>query len=133
MKRTAHCVCGALTVAVDGDPQSVVACHCTECQRRTGSVFGVGAYFDVSQVTVHGAATEFTRGTDAGNRFVTRFCPICGTSLVWTSDKHPGRIGIAVGAFADPSFPAPERSVWERSMHPWARIPTEHHFAKGRT
>jgi hypothetical protein len=40
--------------------------------------------------------------------------------------------GIAVGAFADASFPAPVRSVWERSRHAWTEIPVEHHFDKGR-
>jgi hypothetical protein len=43
MTRTAHCSCGALRVVVSADPEAVVACHCGECQRRTGSVFGVGA------------------------------------------------------------------------------------------
>jgi hypothetical protein len=45
MTRTAHCCCGALRVEASADPDAVVACHCGECQRRTGSVFGVGAYF----------------------------------------------------------------------------------------
>ena len=45
MTRTAHCSCGALRVEVSADPDAVVACHCGECQRRTGSMFGVGAYF----------------------------------------------------------------------------------------
>ena len=40
MTRTAHCSCGALRVEVSADPDAVVACHCGECQRRTGSVFG---------------------------------------------------------------------------------------------
>lgn len=39
---------------------------------------------------------------------------------------------VAVGAFADPAFPAPVRSVWERSRHAWMAVPVEHHFDKGR-
>jgi hypothetical protein len=46
MTRTAHCSCGALRVEVAGEPDAVVACHCGQCQRRTGSVFGVGAFGD---------------------------------------------------------------------------------------
>ena len=45
MTRTAHCSCGALRVEVSADPDAVGVCHCGECQRRTGSVFGVGAFF----------------------------------------------------------------------------------------
>jgi hypothetical protein len=45
MARTAHCCCGALRVEASADPDTVSACHCGECQRRTGSVFGVAAFF----------------------------------------------------------------------------------------
>ena len=45
MTRTAHCCCGALRVEVSADPDAIGVCHCGECQRRTGSVFGVSAFF----------------------------------------------------------------------------------------
>ena len=45
MTKTAHCCCGALRVEASADPDTVSVCHCGECQRRTGSVFGVGAFF----------------------------------------------------------------------------------------
>ena len=133
MKRTARCSCGALRAVADGEPQSVVACHCVDCQRRSGAPFGVGAYYPSAQVVVSGDAREFSRPTDAGHAFTTHFCPTCGTSLYWHSGKNPGLVGVAVGAFADPSFPPPVRSVWERSMHPWVQLPVERHFPKGRT
>lgn len=133
MQRTAQCSCGAVKVVALGEPSSVVACHCLECQRRTGSVLGVGAYFPGDQVTVSGVTKQFLRATDAGNQFVTHFCPACGTSLYWSSGRNPGLVGVAVGAFADPSFPAPVRSVWEQSMHPWVRLESaRQHFPKGR-
>jgi hypothetical protein len=31
----------------------------------------------------------------------------------------PDRIGVAVGAFADPAFPAPTQQVHEEQRHPW--------------
>jgi len=133
MERTAQCACGSVRVVASGEPGSVVACHCIDCQRRTGSVFGVGAYYAQENVSVTGATREFVRPTDAGHQFFTYFCPACGTSVYWRSGKNPGLVGIAVGAFADPSFPPPIRSVWERSMHEWARVgPAAAHFPKGR-
>ena len=45
MTRTAHCCCGALRVQVFADPNAVGVCHCGECQRRTGSVFGAWLRF----------------------------------------------------------------------------------------
>src|SRR4249920_1131001 len=45
-----------LTVAAgrQGDPAVVSMCHCEQCQRRTGSPFGVGACFKQDRVQVSG-------------------------------------------------------------------------------
>ena len=118
----ASCQCGALTAEVAAYSPMVVACHCIDCQRRTGSAFGVAAYYPADAVTVSGAARAYSRPTATGGTVTTRFCPVCGTSVVWSTAKHPGLIGIAIGAFADPQAPRPLRSVWEQSAHPWAEI-----------
>jgi hypothetical protein len=133
MQRTAQCSCGSVKIIAQGEPSSVVACHCLECQRRTGSVFGVGAYFPGENVSLTGMTREFVRATAAGNQFRTNFCPTCGSTVHWRSDKNPGLVGIAVGAFADPSFPAPVRSVWEECKHSWVEMPdAQQHYPKGR-
>jgi hypothetical protein len=133
MSRRAQCSCGALSVEIEGEPAGVVACHCVACQRRTGSVFGVGAYYARDQLALSGPATQYTRPTDAGHTFTSYFCPTCGTSVYWHSGKNPGMIGVAVGAIADPHFPAPARSVWERAKHDWVELDAaQAHFPQGR-
>jgi hypothetical protein len=52
--RKAACSCGQLRLIADGDPIRVSICHCHECQRRTGSVFGVQARFDAEQLRTEG-------------------------------------------------------------------------------
>ncbi|MEQ8746847.1 GFA family protein [Pyruvatibacter sp.] len=131
--KEARCQCGRVTATVTGEPVGVVVCHCLDCQRRSGSVFGIGAYYPAQNVQISGPTTHFTRPTDIGNTFHEDFCPVCGTTLYWSSDKNPGMIGIAVGAFGDPHFAAPARSVWEQSCHDWLALPTNiEHFEKGR-
>lgn len=116
MKRTAHCSCGSLQIIADGEPTAVVACQCTACQRRTGSVLGVGAYFPESRVTIFGAARVYVRSADTCDDLTSHFCPACGTPLFWKSGSNPGSIGIAVGAFADPYNTPPIRALWERRI-----------------
>jgi len=106
VQRQAQCACGAVRVTTTGDPSVVIACHCIACQRRTGSVFGTGAYWPEEKTAVAGATSQFSRTTDLGNTFTTHFCPVCGTSMYWSSGRNPGAIGVAAGAFADPDFPA---------------------------
>jgi hypothetical protein len=119
MQRVAQCCCGALRVEVTGDPASVAACHCGECQRRTGSVFGVVAFFPRDQVRLGAVGTVYERDGQDGRKVRFRFCPACGSTVWWEADLRPGQIGLAVGAFRDPAFPAPAWSVWEEVRHPW--------------
>jgi hypothetical protein len=122
--RTAQCCCGSLTAEADGEPEVVSLCNCIECQRRTGSLFGVGAYFDAKNVRISGSSKVYERSVeDRKLRF--HFCPHCGSTVFWDAANHPGRVGVAVGAFADPHFPRPARSVFERSRHDWLSFPDD--------
>ncbi|TWI44493.1 hypothetical protein IP92_04443 [Pseudoduganella flava] len=122
MARTARCTCGQLSITVEGEPLRVAVCHCLACQSRTGSVFATLASFPVPyQVT--GRATEYVRTGDHGTRFVFRFCPVCGTNLYDTEEGVDDVVSVSVGAFGDPSFPAPQVSVYDCRRHPWVTLP----------
>ena len=122
--RIASCSCGQLRIELRGEPRGVGVCHCLECQRRTGSVFAALASFD-APFAVKGDATEYVRAGDAGARFRFRFCPVCGSTVFHTEEGVEGSVGVAVGAFGDPSFPAPQVSVYDCRRHPWVRLPNE--------
>lgn len=121
--RTASCCCGQLCIEVQGEPRGVGLCHCLACQRRTGSVFAALAGF-APPYKVVGKAAEYVRVGDAGARFRFRFCPVCGTNLFHTEEGYEDRsVSVAVGAFADPSFPPPQDSVYDCRRHAWVKLP----------
>jgi len=123
--RIASCCCGQLQVEVQGEPLRVSVCHCLACQRRTGSVFGEQARFDRAGFKVTGAATEYVRVGDAGTKFTFRFCPGCGATVYYTAEGRDDLVAVPVGAFADPAFPSPGVSVYERRKHSWLQVPVE--------
>ena len=127
--REAACSCGNLALAIDGDPVRVSICHCLACQRRTGSAFGVQARFRAGQVNITGTASDYVRVADSGQRIHFHFCPSCGATVYFRFEGSAEYIGVPVGAFADPGFPAPAFSVFEARQHPWVRVPDdiEHH------
>ena len=120
--KTASCYCGQLSIEVQGKLLGVGVCHCLACQQRTGSVFAALAGFR-APYTVTGNATEFVRTGDHGSQFRFRFCPVCGSQVFHTEEGVEGRVSVAVGAFADPSFPPPEDSVYDSRRHPWVQLP----------
>ncbi len=93
-----HCLCGAVTIEVDGDYVAAVgACHCTMCQQSNGVLF---AAFEAAPdaVTTHGPAQRY-----ASSHFAERaFCSTCGSAL-WLRDIGNQSAGYELmpGLFAD--------------------------------
>ncbi|OOG38658.1 GFA family protein [Rhodanobacter sp. C05] len=123
--RSASCSCGQLVATTSAEPIRVSICHCLACQRRTGSVFGVQARFPASAVTVSGNAKQFVCVGDEGSRATFNFCPHCGSTVYYTMEGDVESMAIPVGAFADPSFPAPSVSVYGGRMHAWVSLPRD--------
>jgi hypothetical protein len=123
--RRAACNCGQLNLTIEGEPARISMCHCLQCQRRTGAVISNQARFAREQITVAGQATEWVRSSDSGNALTFRFCPVCGSTVYWTGESFPGLVAVAIGTFADPTFPPPTIAVWEEARHPWVELPPD--------
>jgi hypothetical protein len=125
MKRIAKCHCGELSVQAVGEPSIVLMCHCEFCQRRTGSSYNLGASFAAEDITVHGDAKQYNRTGETNSPLEFFFCPNCGTSVYWKAPEiQPGRVIVAAGCFADPSFPAPSMSLYAVHRHDWISMPS---------
>jgi hypothetical protein len=122
MERLAQCHCGSLRAITSGEPLLVGICHCKACQRRTGAVAANVASFAKAQITIEGETNVFDREGQSGRKVRFYFCPNCGTSLYWEADAWPDVYILAVGAFADPNFPAPSVSIFEESRHTWTQL-----------
>ena len=121
--RMASCSCGKLRLECSGEPQKVSLCHCLDCQRRTGSTYGIAAFYARDAVTVLGSSAMYRRNSDSGYAITFHFCPHCGSSVFWEPERMTEWIAVAVGAFADPDFPAPTQQVWQERRHPWVMLP----------
>jgi hypothetical protein len=129
MEHEGGCVCGRVRYTVHGEPERVTICHCTWCQRRTGSAFGVEAVFRESQVTIPaGMVNTYRHMSDESGRWLDQnFCPECGANIGFTLEAVPGIRTIAAGTFDDPSWLDPARYafryVFTRSAQHWSEIP----------
>ncbi len=121
--RQASCACGQLRVTCHGEPLRISICHCLACQKRTGAPFSMQARFAKEAVThIEGESRSFTRQGDSGGAVTFRFCPHCGSTIYWELSGVPGFYAVAVGAFADPQFPAPGVSVYGKRRHHWVDL-----------
>ena len=119
------CLCGAVRYRVTAAPFRTSVCHCKFCQRRTGSAFGVGAYFRKEDFELlRGELKSYEHRSDESGRWLrNEFCPKCGTTVTWTLELVPDGRGIAGGSFDDPGWLRIERHSWTRSKQPWVPLP----------
>lgn len=88
--------------------------------RRVASIL---AAFERAQVAIEGDTKIFDRIAESGRKVRFYFCPNSETSLYWEPDSRPSLYILAVGAFADPNFPAPSVPIFEESKHTWMQLP----------
>ncbi|NRB41481.1 MAG: GFA family protein [Pseudomonadales bacterium] len=112
------------SIEIQGDPAMHAACHCSNCRKRTGSAFGISAYFNNEQVVSEPTGLHLYQvysaelSTDQ-ERF---FCGTCGTTLYWRLSNSPDMVGIAGGCFVDDPLPTPELSTSQSQKFSWVSL-----------
>jgi len=127
--RKASCNCGQLSIGATGEPKRVSVCHCTACQKRTGSAFGVQVRFPVESVEFAGQSKSYRRRGDSGSEICFHFCPDCGATVWFILDSAPTDVVVPMGNFADEQaflehqsnlkLPNPKISIYEERAQPW--------------
>jgi hypothetical protein len=114
---TGHCLCGAVTYRADADPVAQAVCHCTDCQRQTGTAYSVIVGVPRDAFQVEGDALQsFTTNDGATER---NFCSACGSPLFSLSAGMPQLVFIKAGTLDDVSWFEPGLEVFTRSAQPW--------------
>ena len=135
------CVCGAVRFTAAGEPSRVTICHCTWCQRRTGTAFGTEVVFEDEQVEMaESHVMRYRHVSDESGRWIeVQFCRQCGTNLGFTLEAAPGIRTLPAGAFDDPAWIKADRyktrHVYLRSRREWSDLSPsveqyEQHFRK---
>jgi hypothetical protein len=122
MKVDGACVCGAIKIEAEADPERTQICHCTDCQTGTGSAFRVSVPVPGSTFKMTGEPAIFLKTTaESGNPRAQAFCPQCGSPLYSTnpgSGVQPSYL-IRVGLLRQRQDFVPRRQNWFRSALSW--------------
>src|ERR1700752_3467684 len=115
-----QCLCGKVTYHCDGEAMATLLCHCTDCQRQTGTAFSivVGVERDALHIDGGSLGSVTTIGEDTGEAVHRQFCLACGSPIVSLPDATPDLAFIKAGTLNDSSWVAPQVEIWTRSAHP---------------
>ena len=125
--RSGGCICGEVRFTVTGRPLQVMVCHCTMCQRATGSAFSIEPVFVKERVEIRGEslASYSHRSTDHGRTFHFSFCQKCGNRIGLTLERFPTVQVIYGGTFDDPAWITPSSHIFTASSVPWLVLPND--------
>ncbi len=114
------CQCGAVRYQIDAKPVALAVCHCTDCQKQSGSAFGMSLVVPRDAFSVSGETRTFTKIAESGHKVDCVFCPACGVRVFHRPHKLTDTLNVKPGTLDDTSaLPPPSLSVWTRSRQPW--------------
>lgn len=130
---TGGCLCGAVRFAVRAPFFDAGWCHCTRCQRRTGTGSSVNGLVEARHVAVLAGADAIRTWRPEGGQ-PKSFCGVCGAHLLSGVPGGEGRCGIRFGALdGDPGI-APRYRQWVSVAPAWDPVPDDGlvRYAEGR-
>ncbi len=117
------CSCGAMRYRLTSAPMFVHCCHCTWCQRETGTAFVLNALIEKDRVEIlSGEPIEINTPSESGRgQRITR-CSVCCVA-VWSLYSSPNVRFIRVGTLDRPEHCAPDVHIFTESKQPWVMLP----------
>ena len=120
---TGGCQRGSVRYVLTTEPVRLVACHCTECQRQSGSAFGLSMLVKKDNLAVTGSTKQFTRIADSGNEVTGVFCPDCGVRIYNAPKSAQDMLSLKPGTLDDTSWLRPSYLIWMKSAQGWVPVP----------
>jgi len=122
---TGHCTCGEIEFVLIDTPLFVHCCHCTWCQRETGSAFATNVLIESDCVNITKGQTEAVNTPSAsGKGQIIHRCPTCKVAL-WSHYAGAGNKMSFVRAGTMAAPPAPDIHIFTSTKRPWVIIPKD--------
>ena len=118
------CVCGAVRYSLTAAPLLAYACHCHDCQTRSGSAFALTLVIRISDLVLSGPVEVRRYSTPAGRELDHTFCSQCRVRLLVKAVAAPDYGSLRAGTLDDAGWVVPVAQTWVESAIPWAVIPS---------
>ena len=121
------CGCGFVRYRMTSRPLFVHCCHCTWCQRETGSAFATNAMIEADRVTLlKGEPVAVATPSASGKGQTILRCPACHVAL-WSHYAGAGEkiAFVRVGTLDEASLLEPDIHIFTSTKLPWVRLPPD--------
>jgi hypothetical protein len=131
--RKGGCLCGAVRYVLKADPRAVAICHCTHCQRQSGSVFSFNVVIREADYEQSGKTMVYVDSGDSGQPVYRHFCGRCGSPILAKVAEAPGMVVVKAGTLESMEGLQPKTEVYTDHAMTWlAPIAGTARFAQNR-
>ena len=121
---TGGCLCGAVRYTLrPGFRMKPYACHCTDCQKRTGSSFSSHMGVMEKDLEIEGELDEAHFVQPSGAKSIIKGCAICRSRIYAKNSARPGFASLRWGTLDKAREMSPQVHLWVSSKQPWIVIP----------
>ncbi len=113
------CLCGGVRYVLHRPPGRTALCHCTHCQKQSGSAFSVNIVVATADLSVQGALAVYVDTADSGRKLERQFCASCGSPIFSRPVDSPDVSYLKAGTLDDTAIVRPGAQVWVGSAQPW--------------
>jgi hypothetical protein len=128
--RKGGCLCGAVRYALKGEPRAIVVCHCTHCQRESGSVFSFNLVIREADYEQSGETMVYVDTGDSGQPVYRHFCGRCGPPILATIAATPGKVVVRAGTLDDMEGLPPQTELYTDAVTWLAQVAGAARFAQ---
>ncbi len=121
---TGHCLCGAVRLEIDRPLVRALYCHCTRCQRRTGTGSSVSAVVERGSLRIT-AGEELLKAWVPEQGFAKVFCAGCGGHVLSHSQDDPEDMSVRMGALDGDPGVRPSLRQWVSAAAVWEPLPDD--------
>ena len=120
---TGGCLCGAVRYEISAPVTSLIACHCTDCQRASGTGASINAVLPAAALTiVKGRTRVFSKSSDSGNVLDRHFCADCGSPIYSQRANAREFVVVKAGGLDRHDGLRVAMNIWTRSRQPWTTM-----------
>lgn len=118
-ERKGGCLCGAVRYVLKGEPRATAICHCTHCQRQSGSLFSFNLVVRETDYEQAGETKIFVDSGDSGEPVYRHFCERCGSPIFATTALSPGKVVIKAGTLDSMEGLQPKAEIYTDHAVKW--------------
>jgi hypothetical protein len=121
--QTGGCQCGQVRYVLNGEVHRLNVCHCRDCQRQSGSAFGMSLVIAPETfVLTAGELRTFELEADSGRTKTCAFCPRCGVRIF---NRTRVLYSVKAGTLDDTRWLVPDAHYWTERKQAWTVLPDD--------